>query len=315
MSQWANQTDPAARPMGPATSKLYNSVLAAWPEHAKFLSKSFANRPDDLLRTSEFIATLLLECAAANAVSLDEYITDYRYLCEQIVLPEEIYFRREERYRLSTFADAAREVYDNPALMNRYMNGLFVSDVLWFNHAAAMNDFATRYLPSVPAGGTHLEIGPGHGMLLHLAIGFGRFREMSAWDVSQTSIEHVRRILELRGCTSRIEAKLCDIYRPGVIEENRAAFDTIVFSEILEHLERPAEALAIVRELLTPEGTVWINVPANGPAPDHLFLLRSLDEARRFVESCDLEVVRATAYPVAGYSVEKAERNALPMSS
>ena len=96
--------------------------------------------------------------------------------------------------------------------MSRYMNGLFVSDALWLNHASAMNDFAKVYLPTTLQGGLHLEIGPGHGMLLHLALRFGRFRACSAWDVSATSVAHARHVLEALDISDRVDLRLTDLY-------------------------------------------------------------------------------------------------------
>ena len=300
--------------VGPQTGAIIDAVLARWPEHAKFLRASFENRSDELLGTTEVIAQLLGQVGANHQKPLSDYADDYRYLCEQIVYPEEIFFRREGRYRLSTFKEAAEQVYDNAELMARYMNGLFVSDALWFNHASAMNDFATAYLPQAKPGGQHLEIGPGHGMLLHLALRFGAFGRLSAWDVSATSIAHAGHVLDILGEAGRVDLQLQDLYSPEALSANAGRFDTIVLSEVLEHLERPREAVEIIGRLLAPGGTVWINVPANGPAPDHLFLLRSPREAAELVEAAGLQVARTAAFPVAGSSLERAIRQELPIS-
>src|ERR1700749_4193512 len=115
MTNVLSSSDPQVR--GPATAKLCEAILAVWPAHEKFITKSFAQRSPELLGTTEFIAGLFLEYAAQSGVSLGEYAADYRFLCEEIVFPEELFFAREGRYRLSTFEDAAREVYDNPPLM------------------------------------------------------------------------------------------------------------------------------------------------------------------------------------------------------
>jgi hypothetical protein len=195
----AATTETPGAKAGPRTRALIAEVLACWPEHAKFLRTSFRDRAADLLETTETIVHLLTRLAADRGRPLRAYAEDYRFLCEQIVYPEELFFRREGRYRLSTFEDAAREVYDNAPLMARYMDGLFVSDALWLNHASAMNDFTRVYLPTAKPRGRHLEIGPGHGMLLHLALTHGRFARLAAWDVSETSIAHTRHVLELLG--------------------------------------------------------------------------------------------------------------------
>ena len=308
------QQPPPGETAGSQTQALIAAVLGAWPEHGRFLRTSFQDRSSELLRTTEHIAALLDRVAEDRKQPISAFADAYRYLCEHIVYPEELFFRREGRYRLSTFEAAAAEVYDNPELMARYMDGLFVSDALWLNHASAMNDFASHYLPASRRGGRHLEIGPGHGMLLHLALTYGDFSTLAAWDVSETSIAHTHRVLQLVGAADRVELQLQNLFDPVALINHAGAFDSIVFSEVLEHLEQPHEALAVIRQLLAPEGTVWINVPANGPAPDHLYLLRSPDEARAAVEAAGFEVVRTAAYPVAGSSLERAIRQELPIS-
>jgi 2-polyprenyl-3-methyl-5-hydroxy-6-metoxy-1,4-benzoquinol methylase len=298
----------------PKTQKVFESVLEGWPEHAKYAEQSLVGRSSDVMQTTETIATLLTRVAAENSPPLATFADDYRFYCEKVVLAEEWFFRREGRYRLSTFEEAAREVYDNADFMRRYMNGLFVSNVIWLHLVNAMNDLAKVFLPTVPAGGAHLEIGPGHGTLLHLALAFGSFSSLAAWDVSATSVAHTRRVLDLMGEGHLVDVRQMDIFAPQALSENRGRFDTIVFSEVLEHLERPAEALAIIRELLTPEGRVWINVPANAPATDHIFLLRSLDEATKFVADAGFQIERSTGYPIAGATLEKATKNELPVA-
>lgn len=139
--------------LGSHTRQIIRAVLDAWPEHEKLLRTSFADRSPDLLATTEEIAELLSRVSEVRARPVAAFADDYRFLCEEIVYPEELFFAREGRYRPSTFAEAAAEVYDNAPMMARYMNGLFVSDALWVNHASAMNDFARLYLPTSRQGG------------------------------------------------------------------------------------------------------------------------------------------------------------------
>jgi 2-polyprenyl-3-methyl-5-hydroxy-6-metoxy-1,4-benzoquinol methylase len=301
--------------LAPATEKVVGALLATWPEHGKFIRHSFADRSPELAVTRETVASLLLRVANDSGRPLASWMEDYRFLCEGIVFPEELFFRRNDRYRLSTFADALATVYNDPVFMARYMNGLFVSDVLWSNHARAMQHFRDAYLARLPLGGEHLEIGPGHGMLLHLAIESGRFDAMTAWDVSPTSVAHTRHMLSVIGHPNRINVVQQNFLEPDLLKENSGRFSTVVLSEVLEHLEHPEPAMRTIGQLLDPKrGTVWINVPANAPAPDHLFLLRSLEQLEELLRSVGLEVVDSAAFPVTGATFEKAIRDSLPVS-
>src|SRR5262249_49718146 len=159
----------------------------------------------------------------------------YRWLCERMN-EEELHFRRTNRYRLSTFADAHREVYANGEFMRRYMNGVLLSHLWWDNHARVIEYYANRFLPGNCYGYRHPEIGPGHGLLLYLAATDPRCASASGWDVSETSIAATRSMLTRLGMTRDVPLIQRNLMDGG---ESDARFDSIVISEVCEHLEDP----------------------------------------------------------------------------
>src|SRR4051812_42233863 len=157
------------RPVGSSLKTLLDGIAARWPDHDRYIERSFASRDPAVLDVSEALAENVLRLAADIPGGLDTLIDDYRFVCEEVTLPEEIHFRRHGTYRLTTFEDAERECYSNAEYMNRYMNGLLVSDIVWSNHAHAFASFVNDYLPRLKPDADHLEIGPGHGMFLYFA--------------------------------------------------------------------------------------------------------------------------------------------------
>lgn len=297
----------------PSLDELLARLLARWPEHAGYVAKSLEGRDAAVSAVSNEVARLVLALGGAQAGGVDGLIDDYRFLCEAIVLPEELHFRRHGAYRLSRFADAERECYANAPFMNRYMNGLLVSNVLWANHACAFAAYVNDYLPSTRAGGAHLEIGPGHGLFLYFAAKAERFARVEGWDVSPTSIDNSRRALAALGVGEAVTLEQANLFlAPATAEQAR--FDSIVMSEILEHLEDPVAALRSAMAHLAPGGRLWVNVPANSPAPDHIYLVRDLDHAIGLVEQAGLEVVDARAFPMSGATLEKAVKRKLAVS-
>lgn len=296
-----------------ALRTIVDTVATAWPEHAGFIAKSLAGRSDAVLDVSERLSDAILKLAPDIEGGMPALVADYRFLCEEIVLPEEIHFRRHDSYRLSRFEDANRECYANAPFMNRYMNGLLLSDVLWSNHAHAFAYFVDHYLPRLPAGGRHLEIGPGHGLLLYFAAASGRLSKIAAWDVSPTSIAKTRHALDLLGVAAPVDLTLQDLFAAAEPGED-ALFDGIVMSEILEHLEQPVAALQSAARWLAPGGLLWINVPANSPAPDHIFLFEGLDHAQAIAREAGLEVIDAVAFPMSGTTLARAEKHKLSIS-
>ena len=63
-----------------------------------------------------------------------------------------------------------------------------------------------------------------------------------------------------------------------------------------------------------PGGKVWINVPANSPAPDHLYLVRSPAQAAEAVANAGFTVVDQASFPMSGTTLEKAIERKLTVS-
>ena len=296
----------------PNLRNLIDRLVERWPEHAGYIDKSFEGRAPDVLAVSEQLSRIVLALGAHMNGGVDRMIDDYRFLCEAIVLPEELHFRRHGGYRLSSFADAERECYANGPFMDRYMNGLLVSDVMWSNHAHAFGDYVNDYLPRLPEGAAHLEIGPGHGVFLYFAARDPRIARVEGWDISPTSIANTRSAMATLGVERPVELKLANMFEAAAGVEG--GFDSIVMSEILEHLEDPVAALRAASRHLAPGGYLWVNVPANSPAPDHIFLVEGPDHARALVEEAGLDVVHQAAFPMSGSTLEKALKRKLSIS-
>jgi len=291
---------------------LVDRLLARWPAHEKFVAKSLEDRPADVLELSDRISLLIKTLGEHGPDGLDGLCGSYQFLCEEIVLPEELHFRRNGTYRLSKFVDAEREVYANAPYMRRYMDGLLMSGVMWINHAQALNHYVNHYLPSLSPGADHLEIGPGHGLLLYFATIRQEVHSVTGWDASPTSIENTKAALKALGVTRPVSLALRNLFDAGTASDQR--YDSIVLSEILEHLEDPVGALRAVKARLKPGGRVWVNVPANSPAPDHIFLVNSPEHANDLVSQAGFDVEDSAAYAMTGTTLDKAIRRKLAVS-
>lgn len=297
----------------PHLAELIGQIIARWPEHEQYIHKSLADREPEVMATSDMLSDVVQKLSADIPGGMDTLCDDYRFLCEKIVLPEELHFVRHGRYRLSSFEDANRECYANAPFMNRYMNGLLVSDIVWDNHAHAIGAFINDYLPGLKDGSDHLEIGPGHGIFLYFAAQSPKVKSVAGWDVSQTSIDNTRHALETLGVTRPVELTLQNLFEVGEADAG-GRFDSIVMSEILEHLEDPVEALRAASRWLRPGGRLWINVPANSPAPDHIYLVRDVAHAEELARTAGLEVLDSKAFPMSGTTLEKAVKRKLAVS-
>lgn len=296
----------------PQFAALLDAIISEWPKHHKYLARNISERTPDELAFSEGLSKMVAALADETPGGLQSLASDYRFISEQIILPEELHFRRHGEYRLKTFAEAVEQVYSRADYMKRYMNGLLITDVIWINHCRSMEHYSKRFLPMIRENGDLLEIGPGHGLLLALATREKRVGTLTGWDVSEGSLATARHSLAALSPGVAVTFKLRDIFAEDRTDDE--GFDAIVFSEVLEHLENPEEAVRVVYRLCRPGGLVWINVPANSPAPDHLYLVRHPDEASDLLRSVGFEIVERANFAMSGTTYERAIADKLTIS-
>jgi 2-polyprenyl-3-methyl-5-hydroxy-6-metoxy-1,4-benzoquinol methylase len=292
----------------PATHRILSAVCDAWPEHRRYAEKSLAARDEAMMATTEVLAEAALILAGDRLGTFAEH---YRWTCDRL-REEELFFHREGRYRLSSFAEAEAEVYSDPAYMEKYMDGLLISQVLWVNHAASCHFFLTETPPLLPGRGRYLEIGPGHGLMMYLALRDFGLASAAAWDLSAVSIDQTRAALAKLGHTG------CDFAVRNVTEVEAGAepYDLVVISEVLEHLEDPRSVMAPLRGLVRPEtGLIFVNVPINSPSPDHLYLMETPDDARALLTDTGFEIAAEGFFATQGAALDRALRNRVSVSA
>lgn len=290
----------------PSLEHLVQIQLDIAPEQAKFLARRFADATQNHLTICETIADAIRMLYSNHEIV--DLARDYDWLCKQQI-EEELYFRRNKSYRLSTFEDAYRLVYSNLEYMTRYMNGLLMTQLWWSNHTKVMEYYLDRYLPALAEGHSHLEIGPGHGLQLYLAARYGRAAHLEGWDISEASVTATRAALTKLGVAQKIEVTCVDLFNAP-----ERTFDSIMFAEILEHMEHPGDALDKLRTLLKPDGRLFINMPINSPALDHLFNQPSPEDLRDFVLARGFKLVDEAFFAATNYTLEQARRKALTIN-
>lgn len=290
-----------------ALKRIIDVQLALWPDHEKFLQSSFNGRDERQLMASQAIAELIMRLAGEN---LQDFCRDYRWLCDRMV-EEEVHFRRTGKYRLSSSIEAEGAVYDNQDFMPRYLNGILLSQLFWANHAGAMSSYLHDFLPKNQDRYDHLEVGPGHGLFFYFAAQDPRCKSVTGWDVSPSSIAATTQCLKLLGVTREVALLLQDVFKAAPSDRR---FHSVVISEVLEHTDNPRAALENLFRHLTPGGRLFVNMPVNSPAPDHIYLLHSPEEVADLVKRSGFEIEHMVLFPATGYSEAQARRHKLTIS-
>lgn len=282
-----------------STNILCAEVLKIWPEHNNFLKSRFDSIDDPTLEIVEDLSTLILKIADKN---LSNYIDGYQWTCNAL-LEEELFFRRNNKYRHDNFSAANLEIYADSNLMEKYLKGLLISQVLWKNQSEAFLFYKKYFLNALKKSSNLLEIGPGHGLLMYIAAQSPGIKSITGWDVSEASLKMTKATLESVGLKFPINLRLKNILEDFPREP---FFDAIVMSEVLEHLEDPSNAIRVVYDLLRPEGVAYFNMPINSPAPDHIYLCRSALEVEDLVRGAGFKIKMIYNAPATGLTVSSA---------
>ncbi len=291
----------------PETLAIAEAVLDVWPGHASYLLKGMQARSDAILRATEVAAAASRRLMAGEE---PRFAADYRWTCDRL-RDEELFFHREGRYRLGSFSEAWREVYSDHQYMARYVNGLLLSQFLWYNHAATFEMFLNRVIAVASEDFDYLEVGPGHGLMVYFAAQAFRARTLEAWDVSEVSLRDTASALDQLAIKRPVALRQIDILNAG---EPERRFDLIVISEVLEHLEDPGAALSFLRLALRPCGRIFVNVPLNSPSPDHIFLLESPEQARGLAEAAGFRIETMELFATQGARIDRALANRVSVS-
>jgi SAM-dependent methyltransferase len=99
-----------------------------------------------------------------------------------------------------------------------------------------------------------LDVGCGNGSQLALPLAGGHGFQITGIDLDRRSIEHA---ILMAGERAHVN------FRCGRIEDlsDEQPFDVVILSEVLEHLEQPAELLAASIRLMDASGIVIVTVP------------------------------------------------------
>jgi 2-polyprenyl-3-methyl-5-hydroxy-6-metoxy-1,4-benzoquinol methylase len=286
---------------GSESRKLIDAILGVWPEHAGFLERSFAGRSAAELLITERLAELVVRLHPDDLPAL---AAGYRWMCE-MVLEEDLDFKRSGHYRYSSFKQVDELVYQQRERMAQYMLGLLISSVLWANHTRSFAYYVGHFLASNSDGYAHLEVGPGHGLLLYLAASDPRCASVTGLDISAESLSQTQGALTRLGTGKPAACLACDIAQPLDIGQR---YDSVVISEVCEHLEDPETALRNLRGFMRPGGRIFVNMPINAPAIDHIFLLRSPEEVLAMVERAGFEIEASMNAPTSGYTEARARK-------
>lgn len=293
-------TEPAdSTNMIPLLRDFATAVLEDNPVHARFLQGSLADMSDEV--RAGLVA--YLEYCVRRGLTLKYLATCYNTIVND-TLGEEFYFLKHGRYRYSTFADVAQNVYFDTEYMRKYMYGLAITASLWPNHARLSAFFAQTFPRGI--GGRYLEVGPGHGYYFRRALELGAFESVLGVDISPASVEMTRDILR----DASVSNDAAQVIEADFLSFDAApeSFSCIVMGEVLEHVEKPTAFLDRIRDLSNALTHIFITTCINAPAVDHIYLFRSRAELEQLIISSGFAITERCYAPYTGKTLEQSEQ-------
>lgn len=254
-------------------SDILDEIKRIDPVHAKTLRK----RPDygdsdffNYLRNTIYRNFYILKIGARTVAE------DYLHMVRDM-RREMVYFHEHEKYSCKSEKEAYERVYSRPEVMSYYLNALMISQILWYHHYAMLEEFfadVENYIPKENA--VILDIGAGfgiHSMIIRDTV--PEYKKIDFYDISETSLDILRKIHGI----DRIE------YHTTIPDKE---YDLIILGEVLEHTENPLRMLRGLIPYLKPNGIMFITVPTNAPAIDHIYLFRGEEEVFDLVQRAGL---------------------------
>ena len=284
--------------------ELIGYIGAKHPMQEKYLDKILSELSSDdakeLEEVIEFFSEQhsIEEMGEAYLVFIKDTINETKYFVENDY----------SRYRYNTLSEVNGNVYQNEDYMSKYMLGLQLSGYLWDNHRQILHWFRDKFLSF--GGNNYLEIGPGHGQYYAEAIKRSGYKHYYAIDLSQTSLNMTRNYINRFAKEenySLIHESFYD-YQPSCL------FDGVCISEVLEHVEEPLTMLERIAGITTKSANIYINVPINAPAIDHIYLFKSTGEVKGLVEQAGLKIKTDLAVTGNGWPLEKAIKRKTPIN-
>jgi 2-polyprenyl-3-methyl-5-hydroxy-6-metoxy-1,4-benzoquinol methylase len=269
--------------MNESLQNIIDKIQLTDPLHAKKLKRNLKNLNQDYLEKCEAFIAKYDRYLKGIDKDLEFGIECYQRMIADFMY-EQLRFMETGKYSSTSFDEVNKRVYNNPEVMEYFMNGLLLSQVLWKHHYTMFSFFSSTFSKYTEGVKSYLEIGGGHGLFISKAIEIlGTEVNFSLLDISPTSLEVSRQFIG----EHPVNYILSDIFE----FDTPLQYDFITMGEVLEHVEHPVDLMLKLRSLLSDEGTIFMTTPTNAPSIDHIYLFSNAEEIRTIIHQAGLEVV------------------------
>jgi SAM-dependent methyltransferase len=219
------------------------------------------------------------------------YSMEYLYLQFQLESSE------EARYQCASFEEGRRAVYDNPAVMEGYyLDGLYLSLVLWPNHYRMLRYFLDQFMAWLPQKGHFLELPVGSGSYAAYGlIGKADWTGLGV-DISASALVYASQLMQHWGLADRLRIEFGEGQK--TLPWEAGSFDAVITGELLEHLDDPASFLAECVRVTKPGGFLFVTTAIYAASVDHVFMFEDVESVNHMLQGSGATLWSYLAIPV-----------------
>lgn len=288
----------AQRTQFPRAAELFGRVVAAQSFFERGIDILVASCGENYLRFVEQHAAFIFERGADPEAELKKAVKAYTQCSmDYLYLQYQLESSGEARYKCASFEEGRREVYDNPEVMQGfYLDGLYLSLILWPNHYRMFRYYLDQFLPWLPQTGRLLDLPAGPGSYACYGL-----LEKPGWtglgvDISHSAIEYSSRLIQHRNLTDRIRIEYGEGHKR--LPWDDGAFDALVTGELLEHLDDPASFLKECVRVTKPGGFLFVTTAIYAASLDHVYMFEDVESVNRMLAGCGATMWSYLAMPV-----------------
>jgi SAM-dependent methyltransferase len=278
-------------------AELFDRVVDAQRFFASGIQRLIEGYGDAYLRFVNDHAAFVFQRGPDLQSEIEKAIKAYtRYSMEYLYLQHQLEASAEARYSCASFEEGRREVYDNPEVMEGYyLDGLYLSLVLWPNHYRMLRYYLDQFTPWLPEKGRFLELPIGSGSYAAYAL-----LQKPGWtglgvDISASAIAYSGRLAQHWGL-NRLAIEFGEGQK--TLPWADGSFDAVITGELLEHLDDPFSFLRECVRVTRPGGFLFVTTAIYAASVDHVFMFEDVESVNKMIAESGATLWSYLAIPV-----------------
>ena len=267
-------------------NELLNIIYTASPSQENKIKGFFAEIPD-MEKDLDFFLEVYKPFMKLENVTVKNLADAYLEMLGQMMYCRKEFITTGE-YITKNQVDAFNNIYNDEAVMTKYMIALALSQFIWKHHYLVFN-FYKESVKKIKQKDNILEVGSGHGLLLIETLKvIDKTQPIDVVDISPASIRMTKNIIKSIDSTllERINFYTSDIND----YQTSKKYDFITIGEVIEHVDNPLKILKSLYKSLSDSGELFITTCANCPTIDHVYHFKNINEIQLLIEEAGFRI-------------------------